>query len=75
MTRSPLEKTPSILPTVNSKIVGGYIIGGGLDFAITDNFILRAEYNYSDFGKKDISDNKMKVSYKINGFYFGGAYK
>ncbi|AQX18156.1 MULTISPECIES: outer membrane protein [Bartonella] len=75
LTRSSLEKTPPVLSTSNSKIMNGYTIGGGLDFAITDNFILRAEYNYSDFGKKEFVNNNMNVSYKSNAFYFGVACK
>ncbi len=30
----------------------GFTVGGGIDFAMTDNVLLRAEYRYSDYGKK-----------------------
>ncbi|MCL6230266.1 outer membrane protein [Bartonella bilalgolemii] len=59
----------------DAKIMTGYTIGGGLDFAMTDNFVLRAEYNYSDFGKKKIINNRIKISHKINDFSVGVAYK
>ncbi len=29
----------------------GYVVGGGIEYAITTNFSLRAEYRYEDFGK------------------------
>lgn len=28
----------------------GYTVGGGLEYAVTDNWSIRAEYRYSDFG-------------------------
>ena len=28
----------------------GYTVGGGVEYAITNNFSLRGEYRYSDFG-------------------------
>lgn len=30
----------------------GWTIGGGADYAVTDNFVVRAEYRYSDFGSE-----------------------
>ena len=29
----------------------GYVVGGGLEYALTTNFSLRAEYRYEDFGR------------------------
>ncbi len=29
----------------------GYVVGGGIEYAITNNFSLRAEYRYEDFGR------------------------
>lgn len=31
----------------------GWTVGGGVEHAFTDNLIARAEYRYSDFGRKD----------------------
>ncbi|GAA5103643.1 outer membrane protein [Bartonella jaculi] len=53
----------------------GYTLGGGLDFAITDNFIVRAEYRYSDYGKKKLANDKIEIGYKTNDFRAGVAYK
>ncbi|WP_208433536.1 outer membrane protein [Bartonella taylorii] len=53
----------------------GYTIGGGVDFAMTDNIIMRAEYRYSDFGKKKFVKDKLEVAAKTNNFRFGLAYK
>ncbi|WP_019219728.1 outer membrane protein [Bartonella florencae] len=53
----------------------GYTLGGGVDYAVTDNVILRAEYRYSDFGKKKFVHDKVEMSYKTNDFRVGVAYK
>ncbi|WP_332066239.1 outer membrane protein [Bartonella sp. CB189] len=52
----------------------GYTLGGGLDFAITDNVIARAEYRYSDFGRKKFG-KEIELDYKTNDFRVGVAYK
>ncbi|WP_455480331.1 outer membrane protein [Bartonella sp. B12(2025)] len=52
----------------------GYTLGGGVDFAMTDNIIVRAEYRYSDFGKKKFKD-EIEINYKTNDFRAGIAYK
>ncbi|WP_208440851.1 outer membrane protein [Bartonella raoultii] len=53
----------------------GYTLGGGVDFAMTDNILLRAEYRYSDFGKKKFVQDKVEMGYKTNDFRVGVAYK
>ncbi|WP_208432654.1 porin [Bartonella taylorii] len=58
-----------------TKTFVGYTIGGGIDFAMTDNVLLRAEYRYSDFGKKKFEKDDSEVSYKTNDFRVGVAYK
>ncbi|WP_074381093.1 outer membrane protein [Bartonella doshiae] len=57
------------------KTLVGYSLGAGVDLAMTDNIIVRAEYRYSDFGKKKFSKNKYEISYKTNNFRVGVAYK
>lgn len=56
----------------------GWTVGVGLDYAVTDNLIVRAEYRYSDFGKKTFSpvgwtpfDDRLSV----NDIRVGIAYK
>ncbi|WP_273720105.1 MULTISPECIES: outer membrane protein [unclassified Bartonella] len=58
-----------------TKTMVGFTIGGGIDFAMTDNVLLRAEYRYSDFGKKKFANNTQEFSYKTNDFRVGVAYK
>ncbi|MCZ2328097.1 outer membrane protein [Bartonella sp. F02] len=58
-----------------TKIMVGYTLGAGLDFAMTDNVILRTEYRYSDFGKKKFVKDTLEINYKTNDFRVGIAYK
>ncbi len=54
----------------------GFTIGGGVDFAMTDNVLLRAEYRYSDYGKKKFFGTEEKeYNFKTNDFRVGVAYK
>lgn len=57
------------------KTMVGYTFGGGIDFAMADNIIVRAEYRYSDFGKKKFAHERVETSYKTNDFRVGVAYK
>lgn len=59
----------------HSKTFIGFTIGGGVDFAMTDNVLLRAEYRYSDYGKKAFAKDANKVAYRTNDFRVGVAYK
>ncbi|GAA5105783.1 outer membrane protein [Bartonella jaculi] len=58
-----------------TKTFVGYTLGAGVDLAMTNNVIVRAEYRYSDFGKKKFSNDKYETSYKTNDFRVGVAYK
>ncbi|WP_317992812.1 outer membrane protein [Bartonella gliris] len=58
-----------------TKTFVGYTFGAGVDLAMTENVIVRAEYRYSDFGKKKFSNDKYETSYKTNDFRVGVAYK
>ncbi|WP_273789049.1 outer membrane protein [Bartonella sp. ML70XJBT] len=58
-----------------TKTLVGYTLGAGVDLAMTNNIIVRAEYRYSDFGKKKFSNDKYETSYKTNDFRVGVAYK
>ncbi|WP_208440291.1 outer membrane protein [Bartonella raoultii] len=59
----------------DTKTMVGFTVGGGVDFAMTDNVLLRAEYRYSDYGKKKFINNTHEFSYKTNDFRVGVAYK
>jgi outer membrane immunogenic protein len=39
------------LSETDSKTRSGWTVGGGVEYAITDNWSVRAEYRYSDFGR------------------------
>ncbi|WP_102830443.1 outer membrane protein [Bartonella bovis] len=58
-----------------TKAMIGYTFGGGIDFAMTDDFILRAEYRFSNFGKKKFVKDKFEIDYKTNDFRVGVSYK
>ncbi|WP_273754666.1 outer membrane beta-barrel protein [Bartonella sp. MM73XJBT.G] len=61
--------------TDETKTMIGYTLGGGVDFSVLDNVIVRAEYRYSDFGKKKFAKEKFEINYKTNDFRVGVAYK
>lgn len=60
-----------------SKTLTGYTLGAGVDYAMTDHIILRAEYRYTDFGDKDFTlySRSRNVELKANDLRFGVAYK
>jgi outer membrane immunogenic protein len=45
---------PGGTPTTwsDSKFMNGYVVGAGLDYAVTDNIFVGVEYAYMNFGKK-----------------------
>jgi len=54
----------------------GWTIGVGLDYAMTDNLLLRGEYRYTDFGSDSFEDPvDADVDLKTNEVRFGIAYK
>lgn len=63
--------------TRGSDTMTGWTVGAGVDYAVTDNVVVRLEYRYSDFGDKtyesDFAD--YKVDYKTNDVQVGVAYK
>jgi outer membrane immunogenic protein len=42
---------PLFLRESDSKTRTGWTVGGGLEYAVTNNWSIRAEYRYSDFGR------------------------
>ncbi|MGF7156779.1 outer membrane protein [Bartonella heixiaziensis] len=73
-TTSRAAVSSDLLSDEKKKMVG-YTLGGGIDFAMTNNFIVRAEYRYSDYGKKKFANEKVEIGYKTNDFRVGVAYK
>ncbi|RCL00169.1 MAG: outer membrane immunogenic protein [Candidatus Tokpelaia sp. JSC188] len=61
------------------KTQAGWTLGVGVDYAMTDSIFLRAEYRYTDLGKKvyyisDI-DADTRIKYNSDDFRIGVAYK
>ncbi|WP_336485267.1 outer membrane protein [Methylobacterium nigriterrae] len=56
---------PIALPTVaKTKVVGGVALGGGLEYALTQNIILRGEYQYvllNDFDGHKVNLNTVRA--------------
>lgn len=65
------------LPAAGKKddILIGWRAGGGVEHAITDNILIRGEYRYSDFGKKDFGSGAGEVSATQNKILIGASYK
>jgi outer membrane immunogenic protein len=63
-----------------SKTMNGWNIGAGVEYAATDNILVRAEYRYSDFGKKNLGnlwdgEDWSTVNLKSHDIRIGLAYK
>lgn len=70
--------------TIKSKFAVGYNMGGGVDYALTDNVLVRADYRYQDFKEPPVQyleDNTLSdkgaedISLKSHNIRFGLAYK
>ncbi|GGA88490.1 outer membrane protein [Brucella endophytica] len=55
----------------------GWTVGGGVDYAATDNILLRLEYRYVDLGKEsfDFLDSEFESKFKSHEVRVGVAYK
>ncbi|MET2831976.1 outer membrane protein [Mesorhizobium shangrilense] len=57
----------------------GWNIGVGVEYAATDNLVVRAEYRYTDFGSKNYYDanwdGESKINLSSNDLRLGVAYK
>ncbi|AWC20600.1 Opacity protein antigen [Aminobacter sp. MSH1] len=56
----------------------GWTIGGGAEYALSDNWILRGEYRYVRFNDKDFvpsSDENLVARIRTHDFRIGAAYK
>lgn len=64
-----------------SKTLTGWTLGAGVDYAVTNNLILRFEYRYTDFGSKDFYPSHDGFEYflptkiKASDIRLGVAYK
>jgi len=57
----------------------GWTLGAGAEYALTDNWILRGEYRYTEFGEEDFTSEESTDEYSVNihthDFRIGAAYK
>lgn len=55
----------------------GYTVGAGVEYAVTDNVLLRTEYAFSDYGDKNVSTNlaNYKFETKTHTLKVGVGYK
>ncbi|MBC8716122.1 outer membrane protein [Ochrobactrum sp. Marseille-Q0166] len=60
-----------------SKTHTGWTAGAGVDYAATDNVIVRLEYRYTDYGHKsfDVDGESTRNKFKTNEVRLGVAYK
>ncbi len=56
-------------------ILIGWTAGGGVEYAITDNILMRGEYRYSDFGKKDFGSTIGDFGATQHKVLVGASYK
>ena len=60
-----------------TRTITGWSIGAGVEYAMTDHFIIRTEYRHIDYGDRDFvvdyRDRHMEL--KANDFRFGVAHK
>ncbi|MFD1703033.1 outer membrane protein [Methylopila henanensis] len=61
----------------DSKTAVGWTVGGGVEYAATDNIAVRAEYRYSDFGKDSfrIAGARVRSDYDEHRVLVGVSYK
>ncbi len=53
----------------------GWNIGAGVDAALTENWIARAEYRFIDLGKRDFANSDLPIKYEQQTATLGIAYK
>ncbi|ASV83026.1 outer membrane autotransporter barrel domain protein (plasmid) [Ochrobactrum quorumnocens] len=67
------------LSASQSKTHTGWTAGAGIDYAATDNVIVRLEYRYTDYGHKDydfdLGTGSARNKFKTNDVRLGVAYK
>ncbi len=60
----------------SSDIYSGYTVGAGLEYALTDNIIIRSEYRFSDYGDRAFTDPiSNTVELQIKEVQIGVSYK
>ncbi len=52
---------PALGISSDNSHTGGWALGGGVEYAITNNLIAGVEYLYVDLGEKGVLNNGLKV--------------
>jgi outer membrane immunogenic protein len=60
-TRGYVEGTVAGVTGKEKETFNGWTVGGGVDYAFTDNMFARAEYRYNDYGNKDTDFGKIDL--------------
>ena len=58
-----LKRTPG---GSDSKTAVGYTVGGGVEYAVTDNVALRTEYRYTDYGKDKLNLGRFSTKSSLD---------
>lgn len=76
--KNSYDLAPINMSYSDKQTLTGWTIGAGLDYAATDNIILRFEYRYTDYGRKDFDfggTDGVPYELKTNDIRVGIAYK
>ncbi|NJM35272.1 MAG: porin family protein [Rhodomicrobium sp.] len=64
--------------TILDETLSGYAIGGGVEYALSSNWTMKAEYLYMNFGEENTSnddDDTFKHETDLHTVKFGVNYK
>lgn len=79
MHRAGMEDFMDYPHVQRSATLTGWTLGGGIEYAATDNLMVRAEYRYTDYGNEKWDDENwgegLSVDLKTHDLRLGVAYK
>lgn len=59
----------------NNKTFTGWTIGAGAEYAVADNWLMRLEYRYNDYGNEKFGWDDAKTKFKSQDVRLGVSYK